>query len=115
VPNVGGLGAKMFGKAWSGLELPRHLSQFSPASLQRAVEQAGGRITWCWHGAKPRYYLRSLTHWLCDRGWPRLAAFSARCPVYGVLKLFLEMTLPLVRRARRGEVIRVGAQRKITG
>ena len=28
--------------------------------------------------------------------------------VYGLLKIFLEVTLPLVRLARRGEVIRVG-------
>src|SRR5262249_62266640 len=42
VPNAGGLGAAMFGKAWSGLELPRHLSHFSPVTLRRAAEQAGG-------------------------------------------------------------------------
>jgi hypothetical protein len=31
--------------------------------------------------------------------------------VYGVLKLLLELTLPLARWARRGEVIRVGIER----
>ena len=108
VPNAGGLGAAIFGKAWSGLELPRHLSHFSPETLTRAVELAGGRMAWCWHGAKPRYYLWSLAFGLRDAGWPRLARFTQWRPVYGLLKIFLEVTLPLVRRARRGEVIRVG-------
>ena len=31
-------------------------------------------------------------------------------PVYGLLKLFLELTLPLVRWAGRGEVVRVGIE-----
>src|SRR5438552_11835363 len=31
----------VFGSAWSGLELPRHLSHFTPASLARTVQQAG--------------------------------------------------------------------------
>jgi len=112
VPNVGGLGARLFGKAWSGLELPRHLSHFSPETIERAVEQAGGRVAWCWHGAKPRYYLWSLGFWLRDRGRPALAGLTERRPVYGVLKLFLEVTLPLVRLAKRGEVIRVGIRAK---
>lgn len=108
VPNAGGLGARVFGKAWSGLELPRHLCQFSPETLTQAVEKAGGRVAWCWHGAKPRYYLWSLGFWLGDRGWPALVQASAWRPVYGLLKLFLEITLPLVRFAKRGEVIRLG-------
>jgi SAM-dependent methyltransferase len=108
VPNAGGLGAAIFGRAWSGLELPRHLSHFSPETLSRAVQDAGGRVAWCWHGAKPRYYLWSLGFWLRDRGRPGLARFAERRPVYGVLKLFLEVTLPLARLAKRGEVIRIG-------
>jgi hypothetical protein len=31
--------------------------------------------------------------------------------VYGVLKLLLELTLPLARWAGRGEVVRVGVER----
>jgi SAM-dependent methyltransferase len=108
VPNAGGLGAAIFGQAWSGLELPRHLSHFSPETLARAVERAGGRVAWCWHGAKPRYYLWSLGFWLRDRGCPTLARVAEWRPAYGALKLFLEVLLPLARLARRGEVIRVG-------
>ena len=109
VPNAGGLGASLFGGAWSGLELPRHLCHFTPASLGRAVERAGGRVVWAWHQAKPRYYLWSLGHWLRDREWDRLARAAEWRPVHGALKLFLELTLPLCRWAGRGEVIRIGA------
>jgi SAM-dependent methyltransferase len=108
VPNAGGLGAGLFGGAWSGLELPRHLSHFTPESLTRVIEKAGGRVVWLWHQAKPRYYVWSLGFWLRDRGWDRLARLCEWRPVYGILKLFLELTLPLARWARRGEVIRIG-------
>ena len=110
VPNAGGLGAGLFGRAWSGLELPRHLSHFTPETLATVVARAGGRVVWTWHQAKPRYYLWSLSFWLRDRGLGELARLSEWRPVYGVLKLFLELALPLARWAGRGEVVRVGVQ-----
>jgi hypothetical protein len=111
VPNAGGLGARLFGRAWSGLELPRHLSHFTPESLGAVVRRAGGRIAWCRHRAQPRWYLWSLRHWLSDRGQAGIARVAARRPVYGVLKLGLEIALPLVARAGHGEVIRAGVVR----
>jgi SAM-dependent methyltransferase len=110
VPNAGGLGARLFGRAWSGLELPRHLSHFTPETLERVAARAGGRVVWCWHQAKPRYYLWSLGFWLRDRGFPGLARLAERRAVYGLLKLVLEVTLPFARWARRGEVVRVGIE-----
>jgi len=108
VPNAGGLGARLFGRAWVGLELPRHLSQFTPDSIARAVGAAGGRVAWCWHHAKPRYYLWSAGYWLRDRRQFALARTLERRPVYGALKLALEGVLPLARWAGAGEVVRVG-------
>jgi SAM-dependent methyltransferase len=108
VPNAGGLGAAVFGQAWSGLELPRHLSHFTPATLGRVVDRAGGRVLWCRHQAKPRYYLWSLAHWLRDHRRDGLARLTESGPVHGALKLFLELALPLARWTGRGEVIRVG-------
>lgn len=108
VPNVGGLGAAIFGRAWSGLELPRHLSHFSPESLGRATDRAGGRVVWCWHQAKPRYYLWSLGIWLREGGWRGVARLTETSLVRGPLKLFLELALPLARLLGRGEVIRIG-------
>ncbi len=112
VPNAGGLGARLFGRAWSGLELPRHLSHFTPATLARVVAQAGGRVVWCWHQAKPRYYLWSLGFWLRDRGLAGPARVAEWRPVYGVVKLFLEVMLPAARWIGLGEVVRVGVEHR---
>jgi len=108
VPNAGGLGATLFSRSWLPLDLPRHLSHFMPESLARAVERAGGRLVWCWHRAMPRDYVRNSRHWLCDRKLDRIARLTELRVVYGILKLFLEVTLPLVCWVGRGEVIRVG-------
>lgn len=43
-PNVKGLGARLFGPAWRGLEPPRHFNVFSPQSLAEAVRSAGLRV-----------------------------------------------------------------------
>src|SRR5262249_39275935 len=111
VPNAGGLGARFFGRAWAGLELPRHLSHFTPETLEMVIDRAGGRVVWAWHQAKPRTYLWSLSAWLRDRGWTGAAKFTGLRPVYGVLKLGLELLMPLARMARCGESIRIGAVR----
>jgi SAM-dependent methyltransferase len=113
VPNAGGLGARLFGQAWSGLELPRHLSHFTPDTLTAVVAQAGGRVVWTWHQAKPRYYLWSLGIWLRDRRLGGLARLAAWRPIYGVLKLGLEVTLPVARSLGLGEVVRVGVEHAI--
>lgn len=43
VPNVDSAEARVFGSYWHGLELPRHLSHFSPASLKVLAGTAGLR------------------------------------------------------------------------
>lgn len=40
-PNVDSRGAQRYGADWRGLEPPRHLVLFNPASLRRALERAG--------------------------------------------------------------------------
>jgi len=43
VPNVDSAEARVFGSYWHGLELPRHLFHYSPASLRLLAESAGLR------------------------------------------------------------------------
>jgi SAM-dependent methyltransferase len=43
VPNVAAAEARAFGSYWHGLELPRHLFHYSPASLKFLAESAGLR------------------------------------------------------------------------
>jgi 2-polyprenyl-3-methyl-5-hydroxy-6-metoxy-1,4-benzoquinol methylase len=44
VPNIASLPFRWFGPAWYGLDLPRHLTHFSPATLGTLLMRAGFRI-----------------------------------------------------------------------
>lgn len=44
VPNIDSLPFRWFGPAWYGLDLPRHLTHFSPTTLPAMLEQAGFRV-----------------------------------------------------------------------
>jgi SAM-dependent methyltransferase len=90
VPNVGGWGGALFGRHWSGLDFPRYLLHFTPATMRRPVGRGGGRIVDEWHWAKPRWIIRSIRF--------RLAA--------GVAKRILEIVLEAAGPAPRGEVVR---------
>jgi SAM-dependent methyltransferase len=41
VPNIDSLPFRWFGSAWFGLDLPRHLTHFTPGTLQLMMERAG--------------------------------------------------------------------------
>jgi 2-polyprenyl-3-methyl-5-hydroxy-6-metoxy-1,4-benzoquinol methylase len=40
VPNIDSAPARLFGPAWFGLELPRHLTHFTPPTLRAMLERA---------------------------------------------------------------------------
>jgi SAM-dependent methyltransferase len=40
-PNAASLGARRFGRAWRGLEPPRHIQVFTPSGLRRLLERSG--------------------------------------------------------------------------
>jgi SAM-dependent methyltransferase len=44
VPNIDSLPFRWFGSAWYGLDLPRHLTHFAPATLRHMLEQVGFRV-----------------------------------------------------------------------
>jgi 2-polyprenyl-3-methyl-5-hydroxy-6-metoxy-1,4-benzoquinol methylase len=43
-PNAGGWGHRRYGRFWRGLETPRHLQIFTPASLRQLIEHSGFEI-----------------------------------------------------------------------
>jgi SAM-dependent methyltransferase len=43
-PNIDSLPFRWFGASWYGLDLPRHLTHFSPATLRGIVQRAGFRV-----------------------------------------------------------------------
>ncbi|HEV8474139.1 MAG TPA: class I SAM-dependent methyltransferase [Methylomirabilota bacterium] len=109
VPNAGGAGGRMFGRYWSGLDFPRHLTHFTPATMAAMVERAGGRVIGASHRTKPRYLTRSLRHWLRDQPGTRhriaLAALDSGFG-RGAAKLTLELLMPINRRLGLGEAVR---------
>jgi len=40
VPNFASLESRLFGKYWNGLDVPRHLYHFTPATLDRMLKKA---------------------------------------------------------------------------
>jgi SAM-dependent methyltransferase len=46
VPNINSVEARIFGTYWHGLELPRHLFHYSPASLRNLAKAAGLQVKW---------------------------------------------------------------------
>ena len=44
VPNINSLPARWFGKYWFGLDLPRHVTQFSKITAAKLVEKTGFRV-----------------------------------------------------------------------
>jgi len=117
VPNAGGVGAHLFGRYWSGLDFPRHLVHFTPATMRAMVERAGGRVVAARHRTKPRWLTRSLRHWLRDRRGPAsrlaLAALDSRLGG-GAAKLGLEVVLPVVRGLGFGEMTQYTLRRPDT-
>jgi SAM-dependent methyltransferase len=109
VPNVGGVGGRLFGRYWSGLDFPRHLTHFSPQTMEAMVKRAGGRVVAARHRTKPRYLIRSLHHLFADGSGRAAAAGLAVVDSRlgkGALKLGLEVALPLARGLGLGEAVR---------
>ena len=109
VPNAGGWGGRLFRRYWSGLDYPRHLVHFTPATMSAMVERAGGRVVDELHWSKPRWITRSIRHWLGSRRGAgarlALAALESRLGG-GLVKLVLEVALRPASIARAGEVAR---------
>ena len=74
VPNIEALQARVFGRWWYCLDVPRHLNHFSPATLRRALEMAGFEVVAAravpdWLGRMT--FRTSLLYWLRGRAFER--------------------------------------------
>ena len=114
----GRLGAVLFGAYWSGFDLPRHLTHFTPATMGAMVDLAGGVLVGAEHKSKARYFLRSLRHRLADDTSRRGRAVRAVLENGlggGVVKLGVELLSPLGEWSRRGEAVRYFIRRRADG
>jgi hypothetical protein len=91
---------------------PDHYPRHQEPSPRIPFKGSPGRIKaarWALSSALGYAQFRDPSAGLLTRLWARRLARTAEWrPVYGALKLFLELTLPLARLAGRGEVIRFG-------
>jgi 2-polyprenyl-3-methyl-5-hydroxy-6-metoxy-1,4-benzoquinol methylase len=91
-PNIDSLPFRWFGPAWYGLDLPRHLTHFSPWTLQHILLRAGfrpGRIRMVRHGG----WLRSSAKLACQaRHSPRWQRWLASRPASSLATWYAYLT-----------------------
>jgi SAM-dependent methyltransferase len=83
VPNIEGLSARLAGERWWGLDVPRHLVLYSPATLCRSLEHAGFRVLRVRHRSfqyDPYGLLHSTLDWVFTRRH-FLSDFAKRNPM----------------------------------
>ena len=72
VPNIQSANYSLFGRYWSGLDLPRHFYQFTPATLRKYLDAAGFAVKEEHFDAIPSDFTHSLKHFLHgDMLWGR--------------------------------------------
>lgn len=91
VPNLASFESRLFGRFWTGLDLPRHLFHFTPATLARLLQETGFAV----ERTVPEFQTGSLTgsSYLVARaavrrqgpGWPPQALHYALLPVGSLL------------------------------
>jgi len=67
-PCLNSLWAPWFGSAWQGLQLPRHLTHFTEATLRRHLEKAGFAVQRVWADGRPGFIRRSFALLAADTG-----------------------------------------------
>jgi 2-polyprenyl-3-methyl-5-hydroxy-6-metoxy-1,4-benzoquinol methylase len=86
VPNFGGAGRRIFGKAWDGLEVPRHLHHFTAATIARTIGMAGLQAQSVRSAALFGVLPASVDAWTAggtrQRGWG--TSLLVRAPVYPI-------------------------------
>ena len=76
VPNIKSILARVFGTYWYGLEIPRHLYWFSPATMRRLCEKANLRIASAIGEINTYAFWKSARYLLIDKQVPRKTADS---------------------------------------
>jgi 2-polyprenyl-3-methyl-5-hydroxy-6-metoxy-1,4-benzoquinol methylase len=81
VPNIDSAPFRWFGSAWYGLDLPRHLTHFTPATLRKMLDRAGFQFE-AMQMVRHSYWLRQSSQLASRRGTisPPLSLLKFRLP-----------------------------------
>lgn len=119
LPNFGGLERRMFGQHWFGLDVPRHLYHFDPATITAALRSARFCVKETHHSSGHDSLARSLRAVTSQAGGPRglTGAAATGCPGPGGLASWrahmrgyvVQKTLQLVDRVGAGSQLIVVA------
>lgn len=114
VPNLGSLDIELFGSAWAGYDVPRHLHVFSLPALRRAFDERGFEVvdTRCLYGSYHALLLSLRFHFRA-RGkpaWERAAALAGRSRALRLLSVPFFMILD---RMRRGTILTVVCRKRL--
>jgi 2-polyprenyl-3-methyl-5-hydroxy-6-metoxy-1,4-benzoquinol methylase len=90
VPNIDSAPFHWFGSAWYGLDLPRHLTHFTPATLRKILDRAGFQFE-AMQMVRHSYWLRQSAQLASNRGTisPPLSLLKFRLPSSIVSKFHL--------------------------
>ena len=67
VPNFRCIGQRIFGENWHALQVPAHMSHFTPRTARAVLAAGGWEVTWLGHQRNLSSWMISLAWWLQDR------------------------------------------------
>ena len=105
LPNADSIEARVLGRRWIGYDPPRHLTTFSVATLTRALETTGFRVTEVRHEAVGLEWAWALRSWLRDRVPKAERAIARFHPLLIVTATPLAAIGALTKRSGRVRVI----------
>ncbi len=100
VPRFDSLQRDWFGPAWFPLDLPRHLTHFTRATLERQIESAGFKVERTWPVRRPANIRHSYAYLADDTGKARHRRLARSRMIVGMMSLW-----SLLRGGRTGQMI----------
>jgi 2-polyprenyl-3-methyl-5-hydroxy-6-metoxy-1,4-benzoquinol methylase len=105
LPNGDSIEARVLGRRWIGYDPPRHLTTFSVATLTRALEATGFRVTQVRHEAVGLEWAWALRSWLRDRTPKAERAIAPLHPLLIIAATPLALIGAVTKRSGRIRVI----------
>ena len=100
VPNANSLEFQIFKEKWYALQLPTHLTHFTPQTLAKVLEAGGWKVEKVHHQVSAANFFASVAYvldekgwpklgkWICNFAWPRGIWFYVLYPISWVLSVF---------------------------
>lgn len=92
-PNIASCEARLFGKYWRGLDLPRHITHFAPETLANLLNRSGYSVDKIGNLAFPSSFIESLAFLTTKKGrFPNMLYY----PLYYFWKLLSPLHVALM-------------------